>query len=154
MTQDRYNADPQPQYDFVAPPRNAPPKKRRAWPWVVAILVLVVCGGGLTIVLAVGSAATKSTPTLLATDEAAKPHVPGTIQEGVWPVGVAGGVSSGTYRVTRPLEAKATCYWQISKDSESQDIVKNDFVTGGTPQVTLTKGQWFKTQGCGEWKPV
>lgn len=74
---------------------------------------------------------------------------PDTIREGVWSVGED--IKPGRYRVMAAIPEGASCYWQISTDPEGQNIVSNDIPTGGRPTVTLKKGQWFKTQGCGEW---
>lgn len=129
-----------------------PQKRRRIWPWVLGAVVLVAlvvaCKG------VAGSDDYTPAPTMLPSDEASTPRQtlpPGTIPEGVWSVGVSGGVPSGTYRVAKAIQSTDLCYWQVSNDAEGTDIVKNDVPTGGTPQVTLTKGQWFKTQGCGDW---
>jgi len=77
--------------------------------------------------------------------------VPSEVSEGVWEVGSAD-VSAGTYRVVHTLAKDSMCYWQVSTDPEGAHIVSNGIETGGTPQVTLKKGQWFKTSGCGPWK--
>lgn len=58
-------------------------------------------------------------------------------------------VPAGTYRVTTGVGG--FCYWKKSSDSEGQNIIANDIVTGGRPQVTLKKGQWFTSSRCGEW---
>lgn len=56
---------------------------------------------------------------------------------------------AGTYRTTSPV---SECYWAKYSDSEGDDIIANDFVNGGRPQVILKKGQWFKTSDCGTWE--
>ena len=71
---------------------------------------------------------------------------PAGISEGVWLVGED--VAPGRYRVTTAVSGIG-CYWEITTTSGS--IVKNDFVSGGRPTVTLKAGQQFKTQGCGDW---
>ena len=58
-------------------------------------------------------------------------------------------VPAGTYRVT--VNVDGDCYWKKSRDAEGQDIIANDIVAGGRPQVTLKKGQWFTSARCGEW---
>mgnify|MGYP000961188779 FL=1 len=57
-------------------------------------------------------------------------------------------IAPGRYRVTTAVSGIG-CYWEITTTSGS--IVKNDFVSGGRPTVTLKAGQQFKTQGCGDW---
>jgi hypothetical protein len=131
------------------------PKKRRMWPWVALLAALVlVCAGGITLV--VGNAVKETSkelqvPPIKPAVSPSKP-TPGLITEGVWEVGSDTGPKAGTYRVVERLVEDSLCYWQVSEDSAGQNIVSNDNPTGGTPQVTLKKGQWFKTQGCGEWK--
>jgi hypothetical protein len=75
----------------------------------------------------------------------------GQITEGVWKVGTD--ITAGTYRTDTNVSG-STCYWQKSSDAEGTKILSNDLPTGGRPQVTLTKGQWFKTQGCGDWSRI
>lgn len=60
-------------------------------------------------------------------------------------------VPPGTYRVTERVGAGENCYWKKSTDSEGSDIIDNDIVNGGRPQVTLKKGQWFETSRCPTW---
>lgn len=66
-------------------------------------------------------------------------------------------VPAGTYRAVWDANAgeafglTGECYWKKSSDAEGQDIIANDIVTGGRPQVTLKKGQWFTSARCGEW---
>lgn len=70
------------------------------------------------------------------------------IDEGVWTVGTD--VAPGTYRTTEPVSGD--CYWAIYRsDTNQDDIVQNDIVTGGRPTVTLRDGQDFETNRCGTW---
>lgn len=73
-----------------------------------------------------------------------------SIAEGTWAVGVD--VAPGTYRAKDPVSD--FCYWEITADTNGDHIVANDIVHGGRPTVTLKKGQFFKTQGCGTWARV
>lgn len=68
-----------------------------------------------------------------------------TISEGTWTVG--SDVQPGTYRTRAAVGG--TCYWEV--DNASGGIVKNDIVTGGFPTVTLSAGQTFVTERCGDW---
>jgi hypothetical protein len=61
-------------------------------------------------------------------------------------------VPAGTYRVIERVTASPWCYWAIYRDSNLEDIVSNDIVTAGRPQVVLKKGQWFKSNGCPDWR--
>lgn len=70
-----------------------------------------------------------------------------TITEGTWTVGVD--VQPGSYRTKGTVNGD--CYWEINSDANGNDIVANDIVTGGRPAVTLAQGQYFTTNGCGEW---
>lgn len=60
-------------------------------------------------------------------------------------------VPAGTYRAVEPIEPGQMCYWKKSSDAEGSDIIDNNLPTGGRPQVTLKKGQWFTSQGCPDW---
>jgi hypothetical protein len=71
-----------------------------------------------------------------------------TIKEGTWTVGRD--ITPGTYRTTK--EVTSTCYWAISvTGSNGSDIVENDIVSGGFPQVTLSEGETFESSRCGTW---
>ena len=49
-------------------------------------------------------------------------------------------------------EPVVDCYWSITRTGSNGDnIIANDIVAGGLPQVTLSRGQDFTTQGCGTW---
>lgn len=56
---------------------------------------------------------------------------------------------AGTYRAEEKVDG--LCYWMKSKDAEGEFIIDNDIPSGGRPQVTLKKGQWFTTRGCPDW---
>lgn len=71
------------------------------------------------------------------------------ITEGTWTVGVD--VEPGTYKVTEPV---TDCYWSITTTGSNGDIVDNDIVTGGLPQVTLSAGTDFTSNRCGTWAKV
>lgn len=77
-----------------------------------------------------------------------KPEKP-AIGEGVWHVG--DDVPAGTYRAVTPVDPSGLCYWMRAKDDAGQNIVANGIPTGGRPQVTLRKGEWFTSQGCPIW---
>lgn len=70
-----------------------------------------------------------------------------TITDGVWTVG--DDVEPGSYRAS---DVSSDCYWQITKGgSNGSDIIENDIPGGGNPSVTLSDGQEFTSQRCGEW---
>lgn len=71
-----------------------------------------------------------------------------TIKEGTWTVGRD--ISPGTYRTT--AEVGSRCYWSITvTGSNGADIIENDIVSGGFPQVVLSEGQTFESSRCGTW---
>lgn len=71
-----------------------------------------------------------------------------TITEGTWVVGTD--IEPGIYRTKDSVTG--TCYWAILRSgTNGGDIVENDIVKGGYPQVTLSAGQDFKTSRCGSW---
>jgi hypothetical protein len=122
--------------------------------------IFILLAGVMLVLIGVviGQATADPDPTIVVpAPTSVRPTTPGVVKgapvvisEGVWEVG-GEDVSPGTYRVSRPLEEGSMCYWQISTDGAGADIVKNGVETGGTPQVKLLKGQWFKTTGCGVW---
>ncbi len=71
-----------------------------------------------------------------------------TITDGVWQVGED--IPAGTYRAAENVSGMS-CYWAKYADSEGNNILSNDLPSGGRPQVTLKKGQWFNTERCGTW---
>jgi hypothetical protein len=63
-------------------------------------------------------------------------------------------VPAGTYRAIDPIGDGPFdyCFWTKSRDAEGSDIIDIGSPTGGRPQVTVKAGQWFKSQGCPEWR--
>lgn len=90
-------------------------------------------------------------PTLPAetvTVTAAPPAPQAAITEGVWVVGED--IEPGRYRTINPVASD--CYWGIyAAGTNGDDIIANDIVTGGRPTVTLSEGQEFENNGCGDW---
>lgn len=72
-----------------------------------------------------------------------------TIGQGTWTVGTD--LEPGTYRTTKAVVGD--CSWEITRTgSNGKDFIAYDFfVKGGFPQVALTEGQTFGTDGCGDW---
>jgi hypothetical protein len=71
-----------------------------------------------------------------------------TIKEGTWTVGKD--IAPGTYRTSKELIS--SCYWAITATgSNGRDIIENDNVKGGFPQVVLAEGQTFESDRCGTW---
>lgn len=70
------------------------------------------------------------------------------IKEGTWTIGKD--IEPGTYRTTKELAT--SCYWSITvTGSNGSDIIENDNVKGGFPQVVLSEGQTFESSRCGTW---
>lgn len=155
----------QPQYPQVYPAGPPQPaRKGKVGRIVLGIVVLAVtCFGGI----AVGAFFAQPEATTSAADDAeassigeapstaksaaAKAPAP-TIDDGVWVVG--DDMPAGTYKVTAAVDS--LCYWEISKTGGTGvlDIVANDLPGGGKPQVSLKRGQTFKTDNCGTWRKV
>lgn len=84
---------------------------------------------------------------LVADEKAAEAN---TVGDGIWTVGVD--IKPGTYRAT---DVGADCYWGILvTGSNGADIVNNGIPGGGSPTVTVQKGQDFESNRCGDWKLV
>jgi hypothetical protein len=83
------------------------------------------------------------------TTKAPAAAAPVTIEDGLYEVGPD--IKPGTYRLSVPVTSADFCYWSKSTDAEGQDIIDNDLAGVGRLQVTLKKGQWFKTNRCGTW---
>jgi len=75
------------------------------------------------------------------------PQPKAAITEGVWLVGED--IKAGRYRTVDTVSDG--CYWEITADEGSGDIVQNDLPTGGRPTVSLENGQQFTTKDCGDW---
>lgn len=76
------------------------------------------------------------------------PDPVGVIRDGVWTVGRD--IEPGQYRPVKEIQER--CYWAILvSGTNGRDIVANDNVSGGFPVVTLSEGQDFESNRCGEW---
>jgi len=158
MTQPQQPVDP---YAWRAPgPPPAPVRPRNRTGMIVLLIVsvLAACGAGVAFgsFIAQPQAGAPTTPV-----EASATHAPAsaravaevpTIEDGVWTIGVD--FPAGSYRTTANVSSR--CYWEISKTGGAgvMDIVQNDLPGGGRPQVTLKRGQTFKTDNCGKWRKV
>lgn len=67
-------------------------------------------------------------------------------------------IPAGTYRTKDAVDKDAGCYWEKRKTAESDEnlynIISNDNVSGGRPEVTLKNGQWFESEDCPDWYKV
>lgn len=66
-----------------------------------------------------------------------------------WTVGPD--IPAGTYRLAVGVPRGSTCYWERSKGTDENNIIKNDIISQGRPVVTLLRGETFKSQHCGTW---
>jgi hypothetical protein len=83
----------------------------------------------------------------------AKPVFANKITDGEWVTGLT--IRAGQYRAVGIPTDSAGCYWAVTQTgSNGNNIVANDNVQGGHPQVTIQPGQSFKSQDCGTWKKV
>ena len=96
---------------------------------------------------AVAASVVKASPSVSA---AAAPALV-TVDDGIWTVGTD--IPAGTYR-TRDAVSSG-CYWMVAKSgTNGEDILSNDLPSGGHPQVSVKRGQDFKTDGCGTWVKI
>jgi hypothetical protein len=73
------------------------------------------------------------------------------VTDGEWVAGLT--IRPGQYRAVEVPTDGGGCYWAVTKTgSNGGDIIANDNVPGGHPQVTVKAGQSFKSQGCGDWE--
>jgi hypothetical protein len=109
---------------------------------------------GPTVTVTVPAPAVTVTVTKTLIQEAPAPVSGGsgsTIDDGVWTVGTD--IKAGTYKVTEAVSG--SCYWAITKTgSNGSNIIENDIVEGGRPQVTLKRGQDFESSDCGTWSKM
>ncbi|MFE2279557.1 hypothetical protein ACFXAE_20435 [Streptomyces sp. NPDC059454] len=63
-------------------------------------------------------------------------------------------IKAGTYKTAGPVD-EFDCYWERAKDAsgEFDSIITNNNLSG-QGRVTLKSGEYFKTNGCQEWKRV
>ncbi len=74
-----------------------------------------------------------------------------TIGEGNYEVGVD--VQAGRYKTSVPDDE--LCYWARNKDDSGDSIIANELQDGPAQMsVTIKKGEFFETSGCGTWTKV
>jgi hypothetical protein len=156
----------QPQYPQVYPPVPRPATRKGTGLRIVLLIVAltVTCFAGVAVGAVFAQPEANGTSTAAAPPERvaepgtasvgaspAKTQAP-TLDDGVWVVG--DDMPAGRYRATETVSSR--CYWEISKTGGEglSDIISNDLPGGGRPQVTLKKGQTFKTDNCGTWRKV
>ena len=143
---------------------NPPPKQRRSrWPWVVAFVLLLLCGFGVFAAIGALGPTTTATPGAVVTTAAPAPETQDRVKavqsahpaigEGGYLVGTD--VKAGRYRT--PGAAKSVvvyCLWTVhaggDPDGEITSYGQVDKTTA-PGNVTLKKGDYFQTQGCQDW---
>lgn len=125
---------------------------------ILAGIALACSGGAVLIGIAGSSTPSAEAPALIDEPTATKTKAPAAPKTNPAPsarisgddvVQVGDDIPAGSYRATQPVDG--FCYWQKSRDAEGANIIDNGTPTGGRPQVTLKKGQWFTSQGCPDW---
>jgi hypothetical protein len=92
-------------------------------------------------------------PTVTVTEKAepeAKPEPKG-LGEGTYQIGTD--AKPGRYKTTVPGDSP-NCYWERTKDDSGEfgSIIANDNANpGARVSVTLKKGEFFSSNGCGTW---
>jgi multidrug efflux pump subunit AcrA (membrane-fusion protein) len=67
--------------------------------------------------------------------------------DGVYEVGVD--IKPGTYKSSG---GGNLCYYAENADANGSNIISNNVIQAGAPAVTtLSAGNFFETQGCGDW---
>lgn len=143
-------------------PRHNGPSTRKNWPLVIGALiaVLLICGCGGAWLLGLGNSegtprGVVQTPTTIKPPSASGAKKPVSISDGTWEVGVD--VPAGKFK-TDGAEKRdiLMCYWEVRAKSEQGDFVAQGVITkvNAPGRVTLSKGQFFTTSGCADWKPV
>ena len=145
-----------------------PTKKPKRFGWVAASLfalgglVLGSIGGGdsptaapapTTTVTATVEAGPSSEPTKApAPKNTAAPKPATTMGEGDYEIGVD--VPAGRYQTVVPADSY-NCYWERNKDDSGDSIITNENLNpGARASVTVNKGEFFSSSGCGTWTKV
>lgn len=123
--------------------------------------IIVLAGLVMFLATGCGSGGTTAGPTMTVTatetvtaavtstpSEEAAAGVTDTITDGIWLVGED--IKPGSYKTTELVDDD--CYWAILVGGSNGDIIDNSIPGGGYPRVTLSKGQEFETNQCGEWQ--
>lgn len=62
-------------------------------------------------------------------------------------------IPAGTYRTTE--DVTGDCFWSTYKSgTNGAEVIQIEHPGGGSPRVTVKRGQDFKSQGCGDWALV
>lgn len=152
-------------YDEGSIPMNPVKRRSARMPWVIgalALILLVGCGvlGGIVL----QSAPEKGPSVPLAPTVVANPPVksrpapavqakPKGVIEGSYSVGED--LAPGRYRTKGAAEgAIVLCYWEVRTDGQPDGPIGQQGAVNGFDEqsdVTLKKGQYFKTAGCKPW---
>ncbi|MEV4916191.1 hypothetical protein AB0K47_05185 [Streptomyces tirandamycinicus] len=94
------------------------------------------------------------TETVTAKPKKTKAPGPATSFSGEGEYLVGEDIKAGTYKTAGP-DSEFGCYWERAKDASGEfgSIIANNNLNG-PGRVTLNRGEYFKTNGCQEWKQV
>jgi hypothetical protein len=161
----------QPPYAAVPVQQQPKKPKRFGWPTVIITAVAALSLGGIignvgdtaptaepsATATASKPAEAKSAPSASKTPEAKKttePVAESTIGEGTYQIGVD--AQPGRYKTQVPQNSSG-CYWERTKDDsgDMDSIIANDSVNpGARASITVNRGEFFKSSGCGTWTRV
>ncbi len=157
-------------------PQYPPPPRRKSNVWAfigIGVALLLLCIIGSLIIGIFSPSTTKDSGLQAPASEAAEaarelgsavparssaPAAPKaaakkTIGDGLWKVGRD--LPPGKYIPTKNVKEVSGvmgCYWVKASDAEMSDVAGSGMVENGRPEITLSKGQWFTTNGCGTWQ--
>lgn len=139
-----------------------PTKSRKKWPWVVIGLLLALIVLGCSMLGAIMNGAgpsnngidTYATPSARPAPKAAsgvKGNSLKVIGAGTWLVGQD--VAAGKYRTSGAKDDLELCYWHTAPDDGTSHIREQGVIANPNEpgRVTLKRGDYFKTSGCGPW---
>ncbi len=156
--------DRQPSSVYSEVPLPVHSKRRNRLPWLIgglALLLLIGCGAMGALLTGAGPNnqgldEPVSTPSLIAGPTGApkpKPKVAPGADEGGYYVGED--LAPGRYRTSGARKGVITlCYWEVRSDGDPSGAIETVGTVDGVNQtgdVTLKKGQYFKTAGCERW---
>jgi hypothetical protein len=81
-----------------------------------------------------------------------KPKIDNTMDEGTYEIGTDS--QPGQYK-TRVPQSSDNCYWERAKDDRGNlnSIIANDNLNpGARASVTVRRGEFFTSSGCGTWR--
>ena len=155
------------------PPPVKPPKaKRFGWPtmlivavgsWFIGFLMASIGSTGEPVAAPAPKVTVTTTETFTAAPSSepssppAKKTAPpkptaSTMGEGTYQIGVD--APAGRYKAVVPADSY-NCYWERSEDDSGDSIIANNNLNAGArASVSVQKGEFFTSSGCGTWTKV